>query len=560
MKRGKYLSVADPRYVFSKKTNAMREHFRSNFSAYMLLLVILSLAFFLRIYHLESIPMGLYPDEAANGVDALHAIETRHFKLFYPANFGREGLYINLQALSIWVFGNNIVALKLFSVVFGVFAVFGIFLLGKELFHRSSAGLIAAFMLATSYWALNFSRIGFRAIMVPAILSWSFFFFFRGLRTQRKLLFLWAGLLFGLGLHTYIAFRIAPLIIIITLPALMLSYERFIRRFWKHALVFTLGALITAAPMLYDFFVSHPEDFESRSSHISVLSPEVNHGDLWGILAKTFSISLVQYTFYGDQNWRHNYPPYPILDPIVGTLFLLGFCILLGQTFRLLYRRIRFADRDFRLIVSFFLFGSFFSMLAPEFLTNEGLPHALRSIGTQIPVFLFATVPVLWIIKKAMHSGHGLRIAIFSALIIALSLSALFNITKYFILFANSPKASESFNESFTRMAEYFLALPDETHKYYLIDPEGNTDRFNLPVAGMPVYFFTYGRAKNFEIVGPDTPLRRPGVFVMNRFDQRIADNIKRFYPDSYTEHIDMNGPSREGGEFDAIILPTEQP
>jgi 4-amino-4-deoxy-L-arabinose transferase-like glycosyltransferase len=534
----------------------MREHLRLNALKYALLIVILALAFFLRIYHLESIPIGLYPDEAANGVDALHALETKHFELFYPANFGREGLFINLQALSIWIFGNNIVALKLFSVLFGTLTALGLYFLGKELFHRTAAGLIAAFMVATSYWAINFSRIGFRAIMTAFLLSFSFFFFFRGLRTQRKLDFLWAGLIFGLGLHTYIAFRVAPLILILLLPALLLSYERFLARFWKHGLAFILGAFIAASPMFYHFFVSHPEDFESRSSHISVFNPEVNHGNLWGTVAKTFSISLVKYNFFGDQNWRHNYPPYPILDPVVGTCFLSGFFILLWQTLRLLYRRLRFADRDFRLVINFFLFGSFFAMLAPEFLTDEGLPHALRSIGTQVPVFLFATVPVLWIIKKASHAKYGLRIALFSLLLIAFSASALFNITKYFLLFAHNPKSGEAFNEAYTNMAAYFLSLPDATHKYYLIDRQGNTDRFHLPVAGMPVYFFTYGKVKNFEIVGPDTTLRRPGVFVMTHFDQAVADNLKKFYPDAYTEHIDINGPQREGGDFDAIILP----
>lgn len=558
MKNARYLSCGSAGKTISD--NTMRAPIRSHVLRYGLLASLLALAFFLRIYHLDSIPVGLYPDEAANGVDALHALETRQFDLFYPANFGREGLFINLQALSISILGNNLIGLKIFSVIFGTLTALGLYLLGKELFHRTAAGLIAGFMVATSYWAINFSRIGFRAIMTAFLLSFSFYFFFRGLRTQRKLDFLWSGLIFGLGLHTYIAFRVAPLILIILLPALMLSYERFLQRFWKHGLAFILGAMITAAPMLYHFFISHPEDFESRSSHISVLSPEVNHGDLWGTMAKTFSISLIKYNFFGDQNWRHNYPPYPILDPVVGTFFLSGFFILLWQTFHLLYRRLRFADRDFRLIVNFFLFGSFFAMLAPEFLTNEGLPHALRSIGTQVPVFLFATVPVLWLIKKAAHAGHGLRIAIFSALIIAFSASALFNITKYFVLFAESPKGGESFNEGYTNMANYFLSLPDETHKYYLIDQQGNTDRFHLPVAGMPVYFFTYGKAKNFEIVGPDTVLHRPGVFVMTHFDQSTAERLKRFYPDAYTQHIDLNGPGRTGGEFDAVVLPAKQP
>jgi len=42
-------------------------------------------------------------------------------------------------------------------------------------------------------------------------------------------------------------------------------------------------------------------------------------------------------------------------------------------------------------------------MLIPEFLSGEGLPHALRSIGTQMPVFLMATLPVVWLYKKAKN-------------------------------------------------------------------------------------------------------------------------------------------------------------
>src|SRR3989344_4036377 len=197
---------------------------RHHIATWIILAVILIIAFTVRIYRIEEIPAGIYPDEAANGVDALHAIETGDFKLFYPANFGREGLFINLQALSIALFGNTITGLKLWSILFGTFSVLGIYLLGKELFHRRAAGLIAAFMLATSYWAINFSRIGFRAIMTTFLLSFSFYFFFRGLRTRSFRDFLIAGLIFGLGLHTYIAFRVAPLILLILLPALLLSY------------------------------------------------------------------------------------------------------------------------------------------------------------------------------------------------------------------------------------------------------------------------------------------------------------------------------------------------
>ncbi len=529
---------------------------RHHIATWLVLGIIFVIAFSVRLYRIDSIPAGIYPDEAANGVDALHAIETGNFELFYHANFGREGLFINLQALSIALFGNTILGLKFWSILFGTFSVLGIYLLGKELFRRRAAGIIAAFMLATSYWAINFSRIGFRAIMTTFLLSFSFYFFFRGLRTRRMTDFLIAGLIFGLGLHTYVAFRLAPLILIILLPALCLSYERFFRRFWKHAALFILGAFIAAAPMLHYFFIAHPEDFASRSARVSIFAPEINRGDLWGTLAKTFSISLIKYNFFGDQNWRHNYPPYPILDPFVGTFFLAGFLFVVWQTVTLLGRRIREGDRDTRLVTGFFLLGSFFVMLMPEFLTDEGLPHALRSIGTQTPVFLIAALPAFWIMQKALRSPSGARIAFLSILVIALSGSAVFNLTKYFVFFAGSSAAAGSFNENYTNMGRYLLSLPAATHKYVLVDARGTDDRFRMPVFAHPTYFLTYGRVQNLEIVRGDTVLRRPGIFLMLNYDDALAKEVQKLYTDAYAERIDMNGPKRTGGDFDVIVLP----
>ncbi len=524
------------------------------------LVVILVGAFFIRFTHIENIPIGLYPDEAANGVDTVHALETHHFQLFYPANFGREGLFINIQAFFVWLIGNTVTGLKMASILFGTLSVLGMYLLAKELFHRRGAGLLAAFMLATSYWAINFSRIGFRAIMTTLILSFSFYFFFKGLHSQRLRHFFISGIIFGLGLHTYIAFRVAPLILVLLLPALMLSYEQFLRRFWKHGLVFICGAFIAAAPMFYDFFIAHPEDFSSRTSAVSILSPEVNHGHLWTTLAKTFSLSLLKYNFWGDQNWRHNYPPYPVLDPFVGTFFLAGFLFVIWQTVTLLGRRIREGDRDTRLVINVFLLGSFFVMLIPEFLTDEGLPHALRSIGTQMPVFLMATMSAFWILNKALRSQVGTKIALLSLLVMSLFFSATFNLTKYFVFFANSLHASDAFNEGYTNMAHYLLSLPDTTRKYILIDEKGNDDRFHLPVYAHPVYFLTYHKVANMEIVQPDTVIRNGSIFLMLNYNQALADRIKTLYPNAYTEHIDMNGPTRGGGEFDVIILPEAKP
>lgn len=518
------------------------------------LALILAATFFVRTYHIGSTPAGLYPDEAVNAIDALHANETGHYLLFYPNNNGREGLFINLQALALKTLGASVPVLKLWSAIFGTLAVLGLYLLGTELLKRRVAGLIAAFIGTFSYWAINFSRIGFRAIMVPFVLSFTFYFFFRGLRTRRFRDFAIGGFLLGLGLHTYIAFRIVPLILILLLPVLMLSYEHFLARYWKHAAVFIAAAFIAAAPLLYDFLVAHPENFASRSAEVSIFSPNVNGGHFFATLGKTFGLSIIQYNFWGDQNWRHNYPPYPLLDPLVGTLFLAGLLFVISETVVLLGRRFRAGDRDTRLVRDMFLLSAFLVMLLPEFLSAEGLPHALRAIGTQTPVFLLATLPALWLSDKARHSLNGAKIAIFSLLAFALVGGALFNLTKYFVFFAENPNQHGAFNENYTDMARFLIALPQATHKYVLANAGGQMIDNGLPVTAQPIVFLTYGRVENLEFLTPDTRIRRPAAILLMNFDQTIADNIRRLAPDATVETLDPH-PGL-GGDFKVIVLP----
>ncbi|MEK7549402.1 MAG: glycosyltransferase family 39 protein [Patescibacteria group bacterium] len=518
------------------------------------LIIILALAFLFRTYQIDSIPAGLYPDEATNATDALNAIQTGNYLAFYPNNYGREGFFINLQAFAIKTFGYNVAALKLWSAVFGTLAVLGAYLLATELFKRRSAGLIAAFIAATSFWAINFSRIGFRAIMLPFLVSFTFYFFFRGIRTRRFLDFAISGGLLGLGLHTYIAARLTPLILILLLPFLMLSYEKFLKRYWKHALVFLAGAFIVSVPMLYHFFVSHPEDFASRTGAVSIFSPEINKGDFWGTLGKTVSLSLLKYNFWGDQNWRHNYPPYPILDPIVGAFFLAGFLFVLWQSLVLLVRRIKNKDRDTRLVTNAFLLSAFLVMLMPEFLTEEGLPHALRAIGTQTPVFLLATLPAFWIWKKARRSQPGTRFALISLLVILLFASATINLSKYFIFFAQSPHQHGAFNENYTNMSKYLIALPPETHKYVLANAGGTQIDNGLPVTAQPLLFLTAGRITNLEFLTPETALKRPAVILLMKPDDALTERILQKAPDARVETIDPH-PGL-GGDFKTIILP----
>ena len=97
------------------------------YKRWLIVLLIIVIAVVFRFHHIMSTPPGLYPDEAMNGNNALYALDTAPpaggFKVFYPDNNGREGLFINIQALSVKAFGNAPWALRIVSAVFGVLTV-----------------------------------------------------------------------------------------------------------------------------------------------------------------------------------------------------------------------------------------------------------------------------------------------------------------------------------------------------------------------------------------------------------------------------------------------------
>ena len=80
---------------------------------HVLLLLILGLAAFLRLYNFSSLPPALGMDEAMNGSNALENIEKHRLLIFYPENFGREGLFINLQTIFVYFLGNTAQALRM---------------------------------------------------------------------------------------------------------------------------------------------------------------------------------------------------------------------------------------------------------------------------------------------------------------------------------------------------------------------------------------------------------------------------------------------------------------
>jgi len=166
----------------------------------------------LRLAWLGSIPAGLSHDEAVKGYDAWSVLHTGRDQygerlplVFRGIGDQREALLPYLIVASEAVFGPTDFAVRLPGALAGIALVGAVFLLGRETLG-ARAGLVAAVLLAVAPWAVQVSRLAFRAGLLPLTTTLGLWLFLRAVRRGRG--FFLAGLVLGLGLHTYLAARV----------------------------------------------------------------------------------------------------------------------------------------------------------------------------------------------------------------------------------------------------------------------------------------------------------------------------------------------------------------
>ena len=546
-------------------SNLIRKH-----PEFALLAIALAVAGFFRFYQIASNPPGLYPDEAMNGNNAVEALATGAFKIFYPENNGREGLFINIQALSVWLFGPEAWALRIVSAIFGTLTVLGVWLLARELFggwtgqSREAGGppsgeprrglppaaviaLASAFLIATSYWHVNFSRIGFRAVMVPFFLVFGLAFLLRALRTGSIPMTVLGGLATGLGFHTYIAFRFAPLILAVPIAASLRSWYRGLQKqpcVPCVAALFLFVAFVAALPVGI-YFLNHPGDFFGRSGQVSIFATD----DPLAAFVRSSVITLGMFHIRGDCNPRHNFACFPELSPVAGVFFLVGFCLMLLALFR---------RGDPNRFPAALLIGSFLVMMLPASLTREGLPHALRSIGMIPPVFIIAGYGAWWIWEKfraplrraeanpanAPHQTRIRRIRKELAIlaIVAMAWVAGEGFRNYFFRFPASTRTPAAFTTDLWHGGRYLASLPDDTEKIVVVNSGGDLIR-GIPASAQTVMFATgtflesERREKNFRYVTDvrdiaPADIARTVVYPMNPLDLEAREAIRKRFPE----------------------------
>lgn len=428
-----------------------------------LLLILLTAAMF-RFVGLDQIPPGLSTDEAANGLDALDIL-SGHQAVFFERSNGREPLFIYLQAVSVALLGPTPLALRLPAALVGVATVFSVYLLAKRLFGQNT-GMLAAAAVTASYWPLQLSREGFRAITLPLVATLIFYFLWRGLRERSRSSLAMSGVLLGLSQYTYSSARVLPVLVLAYLACLLLLDRRLAISNIGGLILMTALAVLTFAP-LGAYFWAHPDAFTGRlvtASPTGSLAPT----DLLLALRQNLAPTLGMFSFAGDAQWKYNLAGLPVFGPIWSLFFYSGMALAVW----------RWRQPAYPLLLLWLALG-----LAPGALSSES-PHFLRTILVMPPAYILPAVALTALLAAARRRVP--RRLLTTGMAVFLVGSTALTGWRYFGVWARAPEVSHVFygdmaaaadflnrhsgNERVVLSAEYYDLHHSMMH--YLLTPE----------------------------------------------------------------------------------------
>jgi 4-amino-4-deoxy-L-arabinose transferase-like glycosyltransferase len=219
-----------------------------------LLIIILLLAAFMRLYHISDY-MTFLGDEGRDVLVAKGMLEG-NFTLLGPrssaGNFFMGPAYYYMITPFLWLFHLDPVGPAVMVALFGVATVYLIYHVGKKFFDERAA-LIAAALYAVSPLVLTYSHSSWNPNVLPFFALLMLYMVFKGIATTNPWkYFLFAGFLLGICMQLhYLSLLLAVIIVLyIFFAEWMLHTKIFLLTTIKHYLLLIAGFLIGFSPFI----------------------------------------------------------------------------------------------------------------------------------------------------------------------------------------------------------------------------------------------------------------------------------------------------------------------
>ena len=487
----------------------------------LLLIPILILAALLRLSELDTLPYGIWYDEALNALDTREIIEQPNNRPLSEHNttFLHFALYAAGMSLTSL---RDITGVRLVQALFGIGSVLMAYLVGRRL-RGETFGLAFAFILAVMRWSINFSRIGMTGIEVT---FWVLFAFYALHRLTKDAQFrdaLLFGAALGFGLWFYRAFQLLliPLLLYALLAWRWRAHERRLRGVLAIA---AITVLIIAHPLGLAALLQ-PDLLFGRVNQISIFAQDLHGQPILDVMLQSTIKHLRMFHFMGDHNGRHNLPYAPMLDPLTGLLVVAG----LGLAVMRLILRDGWREH------LFFLLLTAFSIATGVLSIPSEAPQALRVIGVVPAVAYFAALAaeaLLRFIQHTIEARSTPRLAWVVTAVAALALALPMFAYNYDVYF----RQQRTHYDSFIMFSTPETAAARALHDMPAGEPVWFSSNISWGTQAMLLTPDRFSAARQVDLVAelpiPEVPTTDI-TLMMSADEALMVDAIGRLYPDA---------------------------
>lgn len=485
---------------------------------------ILVLGAFFRFYRLSETPADPTSDHAEKLLDVYDLLNGKR-PIFFGRNTGREPgqFYITLGLIKLFNLPLRFETLKLGTALIGLLAIPAVFLFAREV-GGTRTGLIAAALYAISKWVVNTARMGLRFPYGPLPTALVLWLVLRYLRRGDRRDALLCGLVIGLGLHGYISFRVAPLLVPLLFGAALLVDRRW-RQHWRRliadGLLIAATALLACLPLAH-YSVQHPDEVWYRVATRAADSERTlgSSAEQVATFGRNNLNALLAFNWRGDDTVVNAVHHDPFLDIVTGAALLAGLLIVgarLGRgDRRMLY---------LLLPIPLLLLPSTLNLAFP--IEN---PSANR-LGTVAPVILtIAALPLAYLWE------HGWSRRIERGLL-AFGLATLFvlatqqNYVRYFRDYDRQYRANVQNTHQVVASITGLMAEGVPLDQVYLLAYPHWLDGRNIALAlGQPGWEGEHDWPREQPL--PPQRADQPMLFVLNVADDRRKAELHTAFPD----------------------------
>lgn len=441
------------------------------FTTYILVVLVVILAFVLRFYKVNEIPPSLNWDEASIAYNAYSVLQTGRdeWGQFLPVHFRSYGeyklplqIYASIPAIA--VFGLSEFGVRITPVFYGTLTVLFLYFLAKELTKNKWIGLLSSFLLAISPWHIQLTRASFESSFSVLWVLLGIWFFVKGFKNSKW--WILATIPFAISIYTYNSARtIIPLLVL----TLLIIYRKDIWREKKNAIISAIVFVLLLLP-LAPFVLKG--GLSARFRLVSItddkgLIPRIedrrNHSTLPEPLKRLIHNRYTYVSYYFAGNYlAHFSPSFLFIKGAghvqhnvqgVGELYAIQAPFLLIGLWFFLKKKYPFRG----LVLSWLLLT-----FVPVALTMDSIPNALRTV-ISAPLYQIFTA-VGFLATLTFVKNKYLKRLLISVVILLLFWGVSVFLRQLFIVYPN--KYSREWQYGYKQVVNYMISVQD---KYDLI-------------------------------------------------------------------------------------------